>query len=320
MKNNSAIYAILFALLLLPFNYSCRKSKDVPALAITGVTNITGTSATVGANITSDGGAEINYRGICWGLNENPTIEGYYSIEGSGLGLFSSSLTNLLSQKTYYVRAYAINREGIGYSPQVTFETMVTDFDGNVYNKVTIGTKVWLVENLRAVHYRNGEPIPNVADGTVWANGTEGASCSYGNDDANSEIYGILYNAYAVLDPRNIAPPGWHVATNDDYLAMETFLSGNSVAGGKMKEAGITHWISPNTGATNSSGFTALPGGLRGGPTGIFSGLGEKAYFWTSTAQAVDAIYGRILDSNDASSTTTWAFKYVGMSVRCVKD
>jgi uncharacterized protein (TIGR02145 family) len=320
MKICSAIYALLFSILLLPFIYGCDKGADVPTIAITGVTNITGTSATVGANITSDGGAEIAYRGISYGLNQNPTIEGYYTVEGNGTGNFSSSLINLLSGRTYYVRAYAINREGIAYSPQASFETMVADYDGNVYHQVTIGTQIWMVENLHTLHYRNGEPIPNVADGTVWGNGTLGACCSYSNDEANAETYGMLYNAYAILDPRNIAPVGWHVATNDDYLKLETYLGGNTTAGGKMKEAGVTHWISPNTGATNSSGLTALPGGYRGGATGIFAGIGEKAYFWTSTSQSADAIYGRILDANSEQSTTTTDFKYVGMSVRCVKD
>jgi uncharacterized protein (TIGR02145 family) len=320
MKIRTAIYPLLISILLFPFIYSCKKGADVPALAITGVTDITGTSATVGANITSDGGAEVTYRGISYGLNQNPTIEGYYTVAGNGTGSFTSSLTNLISGRTYYIRAYAINKEGIAYSAQASFETMVADYDGNVYHKVTIGTQVWMVENLRTLHYRNGEPIPNVSDGTVWANGTLGACCSYGNDEANAETYGMLYNAYAILDPRNIAPAGWHVATHNDYLTLETFLNGNTIAGGKMKETGVTHWISPNTGATNSSGFTALPGGYRGGTAGVFAGIGEKAYFWTSTSQSADAMYGRILDTNSEQSATTTDFKYAGMSVRCVKD
>lgn len=320
MKIQSSIYFIIFSTLIFPFINSCDKGGNVPSIAITGVTNITGTTATIGVNIVNDGGADIAYKGVCWGLNPNPSIEGSYITNGSGIGNYSSSLSNLLPDRIYYVRAYALNREGIAYSPQVSFETLLTDYEGNTYHKITIGTQVWMVENLRTQFYRNGDPVPNIASGSVWANGIEGACCSYNNEDTNKEIYGILYNAYAVLDSRNLAPVGWHIATNDDYLTLETFLGGNTVAGGKIKEAGITHWISPNTGADNSSGFTALPGGYREGTTGSFSSISDHAYFWTTTAQASDALYGRILATDNAQSTTTWAYKQVGMSVRCVKN
>ncbi len=322
MKNQSKIYKIIFSIFLLSIFISCDKGNDVPSITITGVTNITGTTATIGVNITSDGGAYITARGICWGLNPNPTIEGSYSTAGNGTGTFSATISNLMTQRTYYVRAWAMNREGIGYSPQVTFETMLGDYDGNVYHTVTIGTQVWMVENLRTLHYTNGDPIPLVASGSVWINGIEGGCCVYDNDDANSGTYGLLYNAYTIFDSnsRSIAPSGWHVATNADYETLETYLGGTATAGGKMKESGTTHWNSPNAGADNTSGFTALPGGFRGEPDGIFSGLGDKAYFWTSTAQSADSVYCRILDTNSAKSTVASAPKFVGMSVRCVKN
>jgi uncharacterized protein (TIGR02145 family) len=320
MKTFSSIYPVIFAALLLPFIYNCKNSNNVPTLVITGVTDITGTTASIGVNITGDGGKGVDFRGVCWGTSPNPTIEGPYTTDGSGTGSFTSSLSNLAMETKYYVRAYATNAEGVGYSAQVSFETMIADRDGNIYHKVTIGTQTWLVENLHVLSYRNGDPIPSVANGTVWGNGTVGACCSYNNDDNNVDTYGVIYNAYAVLDTRNIAPVGWHVATHADFLTLETFLGGAATAGGKMKETGTNHWTSPNTGADNSSGFTALPGGYRGGATGIFSGIGDHAYFWTTTAQAADAIYGRILDTNSAQLTTTSANQYVGMSVRCVKD
>lgn len=137
----------------------------------------------------------------------------------------------------------------------------VTDYDGNVYQTVLIGDQCWMMENLKVTHYRNGDPIPHVTDGVTWGNLTSGAYCNYNNDEGNVATYGRLYNWYAVDDSRNIAPAGWHVPSDAEWQTLVDYLGGDAVAGGKMKEAGTTHWASPNTGATNESGFTALPGG-----------------------------------------------------------
>ena len=196
----------------------------------------------------------------------------------------------------------------------------IKDIDGNVYHTVIIGDQEWLVENLHVVHYRNGDSIPNIENGTQWGQLTTGAYCDYNNAAAFAKTYGRLYNAYAVVDARNIAPEGWHVATHDDFVTLEEYLGGVDTAGGKMKEEGTVHWSSPNTGATNYSGFKGLPGGYRGWTTGIFSGLYYQGAWWTSTEYDDDNMYARFLNFDQSVSNVTWAYLYIGMSVRCVKD
>jgi len=159
----------------------------------------------------------------------------------------------------------------------------VTDYDGNVYDTVVIGNQVWLKQNLRTTHDNTGFLIPNVADSTAWANLSSWGRCYYNNDSsAYDSVYGPLYNWY-VADNPDVCPVGWHVASNAEWQAAETFLGGAMVAGGKMKEADTIHWAGPNTSATNSSGFTGLPGGGRTN-TGNFQFIRENGLWWTSTS------------------------------------
>jgi uncharacterized protein (TIGR02145 family) len=199
-------------------------------------------------------------------------------------------------------------------------ESTIKDIDGNVYRTAWIGTQQWMLENLKVTHYRNGDSIPNVKDGTQWGQLTTGAYCNYNNDNYYVKTYGRLYNAHAVMDSRNIAPAGWHVATHNDFVILEEFLGGVDTAGGKMKEEGTLHWSWPNTGATNYSGFTGLPGGYRGWADGIFSGLNDQGSWWTSTEYDSINTYTRFLTYDQAVSSVSWSYRYVGMSVRCVKD
>jgi uncharacterized protein (TIGR02145 family) len=198
--------------------------------------------------------------------------------------------------------------------------TTVTDIDGNVYQTVTIGTQVWMKEDLRVTHYRNGDSIPNVTDNTAWTAQTAGAYCEYNNSLSNAATYGRLYNWYAVSDSRIIAPAGWHVASDAEWQMLSDSLGGSVVAGGKLKEAGTTHWTSPNTGATNESGFTALPGGYRGINNGTFFQLGSCTYFWSSTGYNSDMAWLRCLFSSFSDLYRGGIYKGNGFSVRCVKD
>jgi len=197
----------------------------------------------------------------------------------------------------------------------------VTDIDGNVYKSVVIGTQTWMSENLKVLHYRNGDIIPNIADSIEWNNLATGAYCYYNNDPINYNVYGSLYNWYAVKDSRNIAPIGWHVPTNAEWLILTNYLGGESLAGGKLKETGTSHWISPNTGADNSSGFTGLPGGYRIGDVVTFGQIGEQGGWWSSSEGS------NIQDGLFLSIMTSFKFansygnpKRFGYSVRCVKD
>ena len=150
----------------------------------------------------------------------------------------------------------------------------VTDIDGNTYKTVKIGNQIWMAENLKVTHYRNGDIIPNVTNNFEWAYLSTGAWCVHDNDGSYANTYGYLYNWYAVNDIRNIAPEGWHVPTDEEWKELEMYLGMSQTEaddtgyrgtneGGKLKEAGTTHWETPNTGATNETGFSALPGGCR---------------------------------------------------------
>jgi uncharacterized protein (TIGR02145 family) len=195
----------------------------------------------------------------------------------------------------------------------------VTDIDGNIYHTIKIGEQWWMVENLKVTHYRNGDPIPNVTNGVTWAGLTTGAYCEYNNDINNVATYGRLYNWYAVNDGRNIAPSGWHVPSDAEYQALVDYLGGNEVAGGKMKETGTTHWQSPNTGATNESGFTGLPGGYRS-YNGSYHNIVIHGYFWSSTELSFSAAWYRNLGYDMSGISRYDGNKPYGFSVRCVRD
>jgi uncharacterized protein (TIGR02145 family) len=183
-------------------------------------------------------------------------------------------------------------------------------------NSVKIGEQIWMTENLDVDHYRNGDVIPEVKDPTEWLNLTTGAWCYYENQLTNGLVYGKLYNWYAVIDARGLAPTGWHVASKEEWNNLINFLGGESEAAGKMKEAGTFHWTN-NPDADNSSGFTALPGGYRHG-TGNFNVLGQRAFWWSST-QANEFYSNRILmDGNGLNIYHDG--KAGGMSVRCISD
>lgn len=196
----------------------------------------------------------------------------------------------------------------------------VTDIDGNSYNTVKIGTQIWMAENLKTTKYRNGDPIPNVTDGTQWNNLTTGAYCDYNNTVINSITYGRLYNWYTVSDIRNIAPTGWHVPTDDEWTTLTTYLGGIDVAGGKLKESGTTHWPSPNT-STNESGFSALPGGYRYN-SGEFNLLGGYCLLWSSTQNSTSGGWTRSLNTSNSleGRYEPDSAKSYGFSVRCLRD
>lgn len=198
--------------------------------------------------------------------------------------------------------------------------TDITDMDGNVYHSVVIGNQEWMVENLKTTKYRNGDPIPIISDTTQWTNLTTGAYCNYNNDTSNVPTYGRLYNWYAVNDSRNIAPIGWHVTSDSDWTTLITFLGDSAVAGGKLKEADTTHWRSPNVGATNDSGFTALPGGYRAAPTGRFHHIRNLGFWWSTTESNLTDAWDIWLYYNQGDVFRNYNTKTYGFSVRCVKD
>jgi uncharacterized protein (TIGR02145 family) len=195
----------------------------------------------------------------------------------------------------------------------------ITDIDGNIYKTVTIGNQVWMAENLRTTRYRNGDPIPYIADGAAWVKLTAGAYCNVDNNDNNSALYGKLYNWYAVTDNRNMAPTGWHVPSDAEWTTLTTYLGGESGAGSKLKETGTSHWQISNTGATNETGFTALPAGFRD-REGNWGGLGWSGSFWSTTERDSGSSWRRQMDKTSLAVDKNSDMKFNGSSVRCIKD
>jgi uncharacterized protein (TIGR02145 family) len=291
---------LFFTLFLLLAAMSCSKGSSTdptpvtpsttPTISTDSAKTVTTTTAILGGDVTADGNATITTRGICWKIDttyaENycPTPNDNNIVCDGTTGAFTATVSNLAPYTKYIFCAYAINKEGISYGTPITFKTpgpTVTDYDGNVYQTVKIGSQIWMVGNLQVTHYNNGDVIPNVTDQTAWNGLTTGALCAYNNDQSNVTTYGYLYNYYVVADARGICPAGWHVPSQAEFETLSQTCGGDAVAGGALKEAGTTHWGAPNTGATNSSGFTALPGGGR--LTSGFVGLGGSVVFWTTT-------------------------------------
>jgi len=194
----------------------------------------------------------------------------------------------------------------------------VKDIDGNTYNTVVIGNQVWMAENLRVTRFSDGTPITLVTGG-MYMGLTPDPQYSWYNDDKTTygATYGALYSWYAVGHGK-LCPVGWHVPSDAEWETLQNYLGGESVAGGHLKEAGTAHWNSPNAGATNSSGFTALPGGLYF--EDISDNLGKYGTWWSTTTSPADEAYVRTLHYTDAKMSKAAFFKNFGFSVRCLKD
>ncbi len=243
------------------------------AVIVTSVVDVvTPISATCSGNITADQGSAPTERGVCWSTSPTPDVTDNKTAGGTGAGEFSFMMTGLTPQTAYYARAYAVNKAGTAYGEELTFTTpedhtgetgTVTDIDGNVYQTIGIGSQYWTAENLKTTRFNDGTPIPLVTDNSTWEFLVAPGYCWYNNDEAASkEVYGALYNWYVVVSSK-LPPEGWHVSTDAEWTILETFLGGITGAGGKLKETGTDHWLTPNTGATDETGFTALPGGIR---------------------------------------------------------
>jgi uncharacterized protein (TIGR02145 family) len=317
-RTKICIYSLAITVVLLILAGSCKKKDDnnnstsnsqIPVVTTEVVSNIAQNTATCGGNVTSQGSSLVNIRGICWSTSSNPTISDSHTTDGNGTGSFTSNITGLTANTPYNVRAYATNSAGTSYGSQVSFTTTggsagepcpgmptITDTrDGQVYPTVQIGSQCWLQKNL------------NYSTGNSWC---------YDNNSSNCNTYGRLYDWQTAL---GACPSGWHLPSDADWTALIDFLGGEYIAGGKMKEAGTAHWSSPNTGATNSSGFTALPGGFRS-DNGNFYNLTSTATFWSSTVSSSTAVWTRNLYYNQVGVYRDEYLKTNGFSVRCVHD
>ncbi|MFM2264893.1 MAG: hypothetical protein RLZ77_309 [Bacteroidota bacterium] len=216
---------------------------------------------------------------------------------------------------------YSYTDEYTSFSGKLPIQVAAVSFCDDTttpYPTVTIGGQIWMQKNLNVCKYRNGDDIPQVQDFTAWATLTTGAWCYYENDTANGPIYGKLYNWFAVNDPRGLAPTGYHVPTDSEWTTLTAFLGGQPVAGGKMKSTGTSLWLSPNQDATNSSGFTGLPGGVR--YSNSFGRVGENGLWWSSSDWDTASARLHSLYYNYWWSDSYADFKILGLSVRCIKD
>ncbi|MDD2279741.1 MAG: fibrobacter succinogenes major paralogous domain-containing protein [Bacteroidales bacterium] len=318
-KTSFLLYALIMGLLVL--SSSCKKD-DANVLAVLTTAEVTGimrTTAVSGGDITDDGGAAIIIRGVCWSTNETPTINDSKTVDGDGIGSFTSNIKDLEANTTYYVRAYAVNSVGTNYGNAFSFTTKdCVDGDGNIYETVIIGNQTWMAENLKTTKYSDGLAIPLVTDKDAWLGLTTPGYCWYDHDlTSHANIYGALYNWYTVNTDK-LCPTGWHAPTNADWTTLITYLGGAEEAGGKLKESGTTHWDEPNQGATNESGFTALPGGMR--YNGVFSSMRRTGQWWTATQDDTHTALAIYLDSAESDVMKSENNKTNGFSVRCVKN
>ncbi len=195
----------------------------------------------------------------------------------------------------------------------------VTDVDGNAYNTVTIGTQCWMQQNLKTTRFNDGSTITLVTDDIEWAKDTTPGYCWY-NDSIQYKIpYGALYNWYAV-NTGKLCPKGWHMPDTAEWRILVNYLGGDSIAGGKMKETGTTYWKSPNTGATNSSGFYALGAGHRGYSSGLFSHMGIFSVWWSYNDYNMTLSWFCELSWGNSDAFVSSLLKEEGISVRCLKD
>jgi uncharacterized protein (TIGR02145 family) len=307
-------------------------------LTTTATSSIAAYFATSGGTILSDGGATVTMRGVCWGTTPEPTIANSKTANGSGNGSYTSSITKLIPNTTYYVRSYATNNIGTSYGNEVSLITLpssgtVSDIDGNVYNFVAIGTQLWMVENLKTTKYNDGTSIPLIS--WAWSNLKTAGFCYYDNNYANKNKYGALYNWYAV-NTEKLAPDGWHIPSESEWYTLENFLIANgynwdgSNSTNKLAKslAATTDWptqlgdgqIGNDLTKNNTSGFAGLPGGSRT-DDGTFVRFGETGYWWSSTEYSSTLAWIRYLTYSNIGLDRYVNFtKSCGFSVRCIRN
>jgi uncharacterized protein (TIGR02145 family) len=284
-------------------------------------TGVTGLTATRAAGTLLSGSGSVTYT-----ITGTPSTSGTASFAIS-LGGQSCTLTRTVTSGTVAgITAHICGATNV-HNGAVTYGTM-TDQEGTQYRTVTIGTQTWMAENLRTTKYRNNTPILNLTNGFEWTSNTTGAYCSYLNRTTNDCPYGKLYNWYAVNNTNQLCPIGWHVPTDAEWNVLIANLdpsydptiigSQSTTAGGNMKSTGTQYWLSPNFGATNSSGFSGLPGGYRDSD-GPFVAIGENGIWWSSTKRST-TIAWFLLSYSVGGVTRGVANEAEGFSVRCLRD
>lgn len=289
-------------------------TQSIPELSTIAASGITPTTATSGGSIYNNGGAKIIARGVCWSTEEAPTISDNKSTDGSGDGQYSSFLNNLSPETKYYLRAYATNSLGTGYGNTVVIQThgsFIDSRDNNIYSYVTIGNQVWMAENLKYLPTVNKPNEGSLTNPHYYVNGYDGTNITDAKANENYDIYGVLYNWPAASN--DVCPAGWHLPSEAEWAVLR-----NNGGGAKsLKEIGPEHWGSNNTDATNLSGFTALPGGVRS-ESGSFYMTGGN--WWSSKEMGSIGAASLYMGYSSNSVQIEYVSKEIGKSVRCIRD
>ncbi len=323
-KTELWILPVIIAGILFLSAGSCEKEDvELPELTTSEVTEITNTSALSGGNILSDGGSTITERGVVWNTEDYPTTSDNKTTDGNGAGSFTSVVTELEPGTDYFLRAYATNNYGTAYGSVMTFKTLdlvigsfVDDRDGNEYNWVVIGEQTWMSENLK---YLPSVEDPKTGSATIpyyYVYDYEGTDVAAAKATENYEVYGVLYNYNAAIEA---CPDGWHLPSDAEWTALVNSAGGEMLAGGKLKMTGISFWESPNTGATNETGFTALPGGSRSFG-GLFYYIKRNGHWWSSTQVNPTTAWYRYMHYDNSKTDRAYYGKEWGLSVRCVMN
>ena len=326
LSENTTYYYNAYAINSVGIGYGEQKSfttqggggGDLPTVTTNSVSNITETTATSGGNVSTQGSSSVTAKGVCWSTSSNPTTSDPHTTDGSGTGSFTSNITGLTANTLYYVRAYATNSVGIGYGNQQTFNTLggggsgcegviSVNYQGQTYNTVEIGDQCWFKENL------------NYQTGTSWC---------YDNNPANCATYGRLYDWGTAL---SVCPSGWHLPNDEEWKILEGTVDTQygvgdpewNQTGDRGFDAGkhlksITGWYNNGNGS-NSSGFTALPGGHRNSD-GSFSSIVHRGFWWSATVHSGTSAWYRNLNYNRDQVNRINSDKTNGFSVRCIKD
>lgn len=324
----------------------------LPTVTTSSIGDIYATTALCGGTVVSDGDTAVISRGVCWNTSSNPTINNSKTVDGSGTGSFISLITGMNGATTYYVRAYATNAKGTAYGNQrqlttlnpCTFQTTLTDIDGNIYNIVPIGTQCWMKENLKTTKYRNGTSITYPgSNNSSWTSNYTGAYAWYNNDIANKNTYGALYNWWAVNNSSKLCPSGWHVPSDIELSQLVEYVvalgfpnntSNQNGAGNALKSCkqvnsplgiGCNTSVHPRWNANNYNYgfdvffFSGLPGAKRS-TNGLFYEWTTAGHWWLSTQSNVPNADHFGLEYNSSKVTIDIYDKENGFSVRCIKD
>ena len=312
---------VIFCLLLLVI--ACRNKPEQISVSTIEARNITQSGAVAGGQVSATRPASVVSKGICWSTGSSPSVKDNTEKSGGGTGDYFITITGLRPGAEYFAKAFAVRLSDTIYGNIISFTTpgfgSLTDIDGNEYNTVTIGSQTWMAENLATEKYNDGSLISIVTDSVKWASLSTPAVCWYNNDkETYRPAYGALYNGF-IMNSGKICPKGWHVPTDAEWDILASSIGGESVAGGRMKDAGTSRWVRPNNGATNLSNFTALPAGLRYSD-GKFRDLGFGAYWWSSTLYSDSRAYFRFIFHEDGAIYRFDNLRTNGFSVRCLKD